>query len=552
MTNLENVHKYRKLLICVCLASAITIVYWQLQYHSFINYDDDVYVTQNRYVQSGLCRESILWAFTATDAGFWHPLTWLSLMFDYELFRLNPAGYHWTNVLFHIGNTLLLFLVLNRMTGAIWRSGFAAALFAVHPLHVESVAWIAERKDVLSTLFWMLTMYAYAIYVERPSVEKYVLAFISFSVGLMAKPMLVTLPFVLLLLDYWPLKRLQSPLHLVLEKVPFFIVTILACVATFITEQESGALSPAEIYPLDVRMQNAIISYVAYIKKTIWPSNLAILYPYPVTLWPIEQVVVSGLVLVIISIIVVRWIYTYPYLAIGWFWYLGTLVPVIGFVQVGIPAMADRYTYVPLVGLFITITWGFPDLMRRWKHQKTLFSVTSVFVLVALMTCSWFQVLHWKNSISLFEHELKVTEGNFIAHNNLGIALKEQGRLDEAISHFHSSIQMKPTWQGYVNLGLTLTLQGRDDEAISVYEMVLRKEPNNADVHYILGNALVRRGKVDEAIAHFHRALQYRPDYSNAHYNLALALKKKGMNDKAAFHFREAAHLKPAYKFSLP
>jgi Tfp pilus assembly protein PilF len=398
----------------------------------------------------------------------------------------------------------------------------------------------------------MMTMYAYAIYVEHPSVRRYVLVFISFSLGLMAKPMLVTLPFVILLLDYWPLKRLQSPLLLVLEKVPLFIVTISACVATFITEQKSGALSPAEIYPLDVRMQNAIISYVAYIKKTIWPSNLAILYPYPVTLWPIEQVVVSGLVLVIISIIVVRWIYTYPYLAIGWFWYLGTLVPVIGFVQVGIPAMADRYTYVPLVGLFITITWGFPDLMRRWKHQKTLFSVTSVFVLVALMTCSWFQVLHWKNSISLFEHELKVTEGNFIAHNNLGIALKEQGRLDEAISHFHSSIQMKPTWQGYVNLGLTLTLQGRDDEAISVYEMVLRKEPNNADVHYILGNALVRRGKVDEAIAHFHRALQYRPDYSNAHYNLALALKKKGMNDKATFHFREAAHLKPAYKFSLP
>jgi len=578
--NKTNAHL--KFLLCLLLIAAILSVFWQVQYHSFINYDDNVYVTQNRNVQSGLSQESVLWAFTATDAGFWHPLTWLSLMFDYKLYRLNPAGYHWTNVIFHIANTLLLFLALNRMTGAIWQSGFVAALFAVHPLHVESVAWIAQRKDVISTFFWMLTMYAYAIYVERTGVWRYILVFISYLLGLMAKPMLVTLPFVLLLLDYWPLKRLQSTAHLVLEKAPFIVVTIFICVVTYITEQMSGALSPAEIYPLDVRIQNAMISYVAYIEKMIWPSNLAILYPYPANLWPIAQVVVSGLVLALISIIVIRLISTYPYLAVGWFWYLGTLVPVIGFVQVGIPALADRYTYVPLIGLFIATTWAFPDLLRRWKYRKAFFTVTSAFILIALMTCTWFQVRYWKNSVTLLSQTIQVTERNYIAHNNLGLALLDEGLFDDAIRHFRIALRIKPRigifhtnlgvalsrcgkvdeaisnfltaleinnndWGTHFNLGIVLIKKGNVDEGIINLEKAVAGKPDNIQYRRALADAFMQKGVIDNAIVHYDALLQAEPENAELHNNLGVALAKRERFDEAVGHFNTALKLMPEY-----
>jgi len=503
-------------------------------------------------------------------------------MFDYELYRLNPAGYHWTNVLLHIANTLLLFLVLNRMTGALWRSGFVAALFAVHPLHVESVAWVAERKDVLSTFFWMLTMYAYVFYVEHPGWKRYMLVFVSFFLGLTAKPMLVTLPFVLLLLDYWPLKRRQSPLRLVMEKAPFIVVTIFACVATFITEQKSGALTPAEIYLLNERIQNALVSYVMYIKQMIWPSNLAILYPYPVNMWPIGQVVVSGLILTMITIIVIRWIRIYPYLAVGWFWYLGTLVPVIGFIQVGIHAMADRYTYVPLIGIFVALTWGLSDLFGRWKYRNAFFMVASASLLIALMMCTCLQVLHWKNSVTLFSHTIQVTERNYIAHNNLGLALMDEGLLDESIQHFQISLSIKPQigifynnlgvalsrngkyddaisnflkaieiihndWGAHYNLGIILIKKGNLDEAILNLQKAVAGKPNDVKFRRALADAFMRKGRIDNAIVHYDASLLLEPGNAELHNNLGVALTHRSRLNEAIVHFNEALRLAPNY-----
>ena len=579
-THLTNIHL--KFLVCLLLISAILFIFWQIQYQSFINFDDGPYVTQNRNVQSGLSRESILWAFTATDAGFWHPLTWLSLIFDYELYLLNPAGYHWTNVLFHIANTLLLFLVLHRMTGALWRSGFVAALFAVHPLHVESVAWVAERKDVLSSFFWMLTMYAYVYYVEHPGWKRYALVVVSFSLGLMAKPMLVTLPFVLLLLDYWPLKRAQSPSYLVREKALLIIITVFASVVTYIAEQQAGALSPTEVFPLDIRIQNAVISYAGYIKKMIWPGGLAIFYPYPVDTWPVWQVILSGLFLLAATIFVLRWIRAYPYLAVGWFWYLGTLVPVIGFIQVGAHAMADRYTYVPLIGIFIAITWGFTDLLSRWKYRNVLFAISSAIVLPALIICAWFQVQHWKNSVTIFTHAIQETERNYIAHNNIGLALMDEGLLDESIQHFRIALLIKPQfgvfynnlgaallrhgkvdeaissfvkaseinhndWGAHFNLGIVLEKKGNLDEAIIHLKKSVEGKPNNVKFRQALADAFMRKGEIDNAIVNYDNALRLEPGNAELHNNVGVALAHRGRLNEAVGHFNKALGLAPGY-----
>jgi len=552
----------RPYLVCLLLVAGILACYWQVSDHEFVNYDDDRYVTENRHVQAGLGREGIVWAFGTNITGNWHPLTWLSHMLDCTLFGLDSGWHHRINVVFHVINTLLLFLVLRQMTGALWRSGFAAALFALHPLHVESVAWVAERKDLLSTFFWMLTMWSYVWYVEHPGTKRYLLVMMFFILGLMAKPMVVTLPFVLLLMDYWPLGRFQwgqvdeerkvtskrqSASRLVWEKVPLFVCTVASSIVTFLAQKAGGAVSSLEVFSLDVRVGNALVSYAKYIGKMLWPQDLAVLYPHPATL-PMWQGVGAGILLVFLSALVVRAGRRHPFLAVGWFWYLGTLVPVIGLVQVGLQALADRYTYVPLVGLFIIISWGAHYLQAGWKSRWLALALLAAVVLSALMICTGLQLRHWSNSITLFKHAISVTTDNWVARNNLGEGLERQGRLQEAVSHYNEALRIKPGFaKAHNNLGNALLSQGKAQEAVSHYNEALRMKPDYAKAHYNLGTALLGQGRAEEAARHYEAALRINPDYYEAHYNLGLALARQGRVGEAIEHFSETLRLMPGF-----
>jgi len=539
------------LLTCLILASVTIAVFWNVQHHDFILYDDFPYVVLNRHVQSGLTGGSIFWALTTFDVSNWHPLTWVSLMLDYEIFRLNPAGYHWTNLIIHIANTILLFSVFRRMTEDIWRSALVAALFAFHPLHVESVAWISERKDVLSAFFWFLTMGAYVRYTKQRRTGNYLLLIAAFVVGLMAKPMLVTLPFVLLLLDVWPLRRLALPFtgfnktppddveakgvtwpNAILEKLPLFFLAFLSCVITYLAQMSWKALGTLEMFPLDIRLANALIACVQYIVKMIWPAELAFFYPY-IVWWPPWIVGGAALLLAGFTILILKHIGTRPYLAVGWLWYLGTLVPVIGIVQVGSQAMADRYTYIPLIGLFIMLAWGVPELVGNWRFRKPFLSVLSGGVLTVLALYSWQQVQYWQNSVTLFEHALSVTSRNYLAHNNLGVALSLSRRTEDAIRHYSAALQIKPDYEdAYYNIGMVLAAQGQYEEAIHRYREALRIAPGNANTHNNIGVALAAQGKFDEAIRHYSDALSIRSDHEKARTNLAAAMASKENQQK--------------------
>jgi Flp pilus assembly protein TadD len=558
-------------LVCLLLLLATLTVYWQVGNYEFVNYDDDKYVTENHHLHKGLTRESVIWTFTATEAANWHPLTWLSHLVDFQLYGLNPPGHHLTNVCFHLVNTLLLFLVLKWMTGTLWRSGFVAALFALHPLHVESVAWVAERKDVLSTLFWMLTLWAYLGYVKRPKGKRYLLIVLPFALGLMAKPMLVTLPFVLLLLDYWPLERIwpgQSGVghpgenhpslvaekvrtkvfRLLVEKSPLFALAAVSSLVTFVVQQGGKAVGTLENFPFNLRMANALLSYVNYIIKMIWPQNLAVFYPHPGQSLPMWQAALAGLLLLVISFAVIRVGRRYPYLLVGWLWYLGTLIPVIGLVQVGGQAMADRYTYVPLIGLFIMVAWGAPDLVRSWRYGKFSLALAGVSLLVALMVCASLQVKHWKNSLTLFEHALRVTENNYLAHLNFGAALADQGNLEEAITHYRRSLQIAPNYaKAHNNLGLALAQQGKNHEATAHYLTALQLNPDYASAHNNLGVVLTRTGEFDQAIAHYYQALNLQPLWGEVYNNLGNAFLTQGKFDQAIFYYSETLRLNPGF-----
>ena len=537
-------------LICLLLVLTILVVFRQVVNYDFTNYDDDNYVTENHHVQHGLTLANVIWAYTSFKPSYWMPITWLSFMLDFELYGLNPSGYHLTNLFLHIANALLLFLIFKRMTGAVWKSAFIAALFALHPLNVESVAWVAERKNVLSTFFWMLTILTYIYYVARPSLKRYMLIPLTFAFGLMAKPMVVTLPFVLLLLDYWPLERFQPDqwlsrnhlprsksysapgqrtrtLHLVLEKTPLFVLAVIVSVMAFLVQQGSGAAKSTEQYPLTDRIVNALVSYVNYIGKMIWPKNLAVFYPHPGNNWALWQVGGAFLLLVFVSILVLRTARRHPYFVVGWLWYLGTMVPVIGLVQSGDQGMADRFTYVPLIGLFIMITWGASELVKTWRHRRMILAVTASTLLLTFAICSSLQVRHWKNNITLFTHALNATENNFLAHHNLGSAIARQGRYEEATAHFMETLRISPKHvKAHYNLALALAKQGRLDEAIAHYSDALRLRPDYPEALNGLGVALARQGKLKDAIAHFTAALQVKPDYAPARGNLDLALQK--------------------------
>jgi Flp pilus assembly protein TadD len=577
MISSNNIYKrsalkiHRDVLVCLFLVIATVAVYWQVRNHEFVNFDDDRYVTENSHVQDGVTRESIIWAFTATDVANWHPLTWLSHMLDYQLYGMNPKGHHLTNVFFHLANTIFLFLILKWMTGALWRSIFVAALFALHPLHVESVAWVAERKDVLSTFFWILTIWTYLRYVKRPAFNRYLLILFSLILGLMAKPMLVTLPFVLLLLDYWPLDRFQlsqsgsahpikkqaslcatklraENFRLLWEKVPLFALAAISSIVTFLVQRSGGSVGDWDIYPAKIRMANALVSYVSYIGKMIWPHNLAIFYPHPGQNLQLWQAAGAGLLLGLITMAVLRVTRSHPYLMVGWLWYLGTLVPVIGLVQTGAQAMADRYTYVPLIGLFIMIAWGFSELVAKWRYQRIGLALAAGIVLAASMILTWTQLHHWKSTFKLFEHARNVTVDNYLAHNNLGIAYTRQGKIETAINHYTKAVQIKPNLpRSHNNLGNAYARQGRMNEAIAHYTVALQIKPDFAGAHNNLGNVLAEQGRNEEAIFHFSRAQQLQPDFAEASFNMGSVLARQGSMDEALAQLNRALELKPDF-----
>ncbi|MDM8525127.1 tetratricopeptide repeat protein [Desulfococcaceae bacterium HSG8] len=534
-----------ELLICLFLVISTFAVYWQVRHHEFVAFDDDDYIINNPRVRAGLTPESITWAFTSAYASNWHPLTWLSHMTDIQLYGINPGQHHLTNVLLHIMNSLLLFFVLRRMTGDLWKSGFAAALFALHPLHAESVAWVSERKDLLSTFFWMLTLWSYIRYVESPGMNTGLPVLVCFTLGLMSKPMLVTLPFVLLLLDYWPLNRLSAPCSLLLEKIPLFVLSAVSSVITFIVQQGGGAVKSPEIYPFDLRIANALVSYMNYILKTVWPSELAFLYPYPRTI-PGWQIALATLLLILISLLAIRQIKQRPYLIVGWLWYLGTLVPVIGLVQVGLQSMADRYTYIPLIGIFIMIAWGIPELFSERRHRKTIFAVAAAAIFSVLMVKTYLQIGYWRNSTALFEHALAVTTGNYMAHNKLAEVLLEKGRHDQAVAHYTEAIRLNPRFaKAYNNMAIALEEQGKTDEAIRYYSQALRINPGLAKTHNNLGYAFEKQGRTDEAMKHYTKALELNPEYAEVRINLAVIFLSKKRIDDAILHLQAALRVMP-------
>jgi tetratricopeptide (TPR) repeat protein len=559
-----------RFVICLLLAAVTLAVFWQVGSNDFINFDDPGYVYENPHVVTGLTLENVRWAFTSADMGNWHPLAWLSHMTDCQIFGLNPRGHHFSSLILHTLNTLLLFLLLCRLTGLPGRSAFAAALFALHPLHVESVAWVAERKDVLSTFFWMLTLLAYARYVERPAWRRYSLVLVCFLLGLMAKPMLVTLPFVLLLLDYWPLGRMQSGrsgrddapqenqtegasgrnrslLSLTLEKAPFFALAAISSVITLYVQQKGGAVSSLESVPLQLRAANALLAWTGYIGKMAWPVDLSFLYPFDRSM-PVWGAVPAGMFLLSVSLLAAWKSKKYPYLLVGWLWYLGTLVPVIGLVQIGLQSMADRYTYVPLIGLFIMIAWGVPDLLGRWRQSRIVLTAAAVVILSALATVTRLRLGDWKNSITLFTQAISISGNNFMAQNNLGVALAAQGRIEEAVSHFSAATAINPDYADpYYNLGNQLSNSNRIEEAVRFYRKAVQLRPANAQYLNNLGVALAQTGKREEALGAFFEAVRRKPDYADAHYNLGIALLEQGRIEEAASHFSEVVRIQPGH-----
>ena len=556
---------YTLLAICGFLALAVIAVFGQTARHGFVDFDDNAYVYENRHVMEGLTGEGAAWAITAYHAGNWHPLTWLSHMLDCQLYGLKPGGHHLTNVLLHAAAAILLLLALLRMTGAIWPSAWVAAIFAIHPLRVESVAWVAERKDVLSGICFMLTLWLYSRYTERPaSWGRYLSVVASFALGLTAKPMLVTLPFVLLLLDYWPLGRVGPPrentpeneanrlrpdrrfMRLVVEKIPLFVLAAASCIVTLTAQRV--AMQSLEQLDFAERIANAVVTYVAYIGKMLYPAGLAVLYPLPKGPLPAWEVVASVALLLTISAAAFLARRKCPYLLFGWLWYLGMLVPVAGLVQVGNQAMADRYTYLAQIGLTAAIAWGPAHLAGSRPSRHWAFTVVAAPVLAGLMVCAWHQTQCWCDSETLWTRALACTSQNSVAHNNLGNEFVLRGEIDAAIAHFHRALEIQPDYvEPFNNLGNAFAFRGETDKAIAHYRKALEIQPNYMKAHYNLGLALAGRGRFDEAIAHYRAALEIQPDYVDAYNNLGNAFADRGQIDDAITQYRKALDIKPDY-----
>jgi protein O-mannosyl-transferase len=501
---LDNSRK-QILIVCAALIFVTLAAFWQVNHFDFVNIDDNIYVTENNFVRSGITPDGLFWSFITTYGEFWHPLTWLSLMLDGQIYGLHAAGFHLTNLILHLMSALLLFWFFNRATGAVWRSAFVAALFALHPLHVESVTWIAERKDVLSAFFWMLTLCLYVFYIEKPVAKRYLPVLLCFTCGLMSKSMVVTLPVVMLLLDYWPLKRFASKctesnftgggsgktfLWLLWEKIPFFILSAIFSIGTFLAQQNPTAVK----FTLKSRIANTPVAFMTYLDKTFWPRDLAVFYPFSDQL-PAWQVLGASLVILFVSVAVVAAAKRLPYLFVGWLWYAVTLLPVIGIIQVGKQAMADRFTYLPLTGIGIMLGWGVPLLFRHEKTRKTVLFPAGILFIVIISLITWKQCGYWKNSTDLFHHALQVTRNNYLAHNDLGLTLFAEGKIKEAIEHYDEAIRIMPDHMiVYMNRGDAYAKLGRYQSAIENFSEAIRLKPDYAGFYSKRGAVYLNQG----------------------------------------------------------
>ena len=547
----EPRHRFPAWLLALLLAIMTLAVYAPARHYAFVSYDDPEYVYENSHVLNGLTLENIAWAFTRFYAANWHPLTWISHMLDCQFWGTNAGMHHLVNVTFHAANTALLFILLRKMTGAMWRSALVAALFAWHPLHVESVAWIAERKDVLSTFFWLLTIGSYYLHVRQPGWWRYLVVMLCFGMGLLSKPMLVTLPFVLLLLDFWPLKRLKPSAgnvrRLVYEKIPLLVMAGASCVVTYLVQQRGGAVQPLGNLPLALRLANAVTSYAVYLKKMIWPTDLAVFYPLPTTVssWELTGAIV---LLAGITALVMAMRSRCPYLLVGWSWYMGTLIPVIGLVQVGDQAMADHYTYVPSLGVLIGVIWGVEELTRRWRYRMVPLSLISLSLIILCLLLTRQQLGYWQNSETLFRHALAVSPDNYRAHYNLGCALGEKGDDAEAIHHYEEAVRLRPNYtDARFNLALELSREDRSDEAMQQLLEVIRIEPDSSDARQILGLIFSKKGRMDEALVQFQEAVRLKPDFAEGRSNFGKALMQAGRMDEAISQLQEAVRLRPDF-----
>jgi tetratricopeptide (TPR) repeat protein len=534
--------------IALLLALVTLAVYLPVRTHSFVNYDDTDYVTENPFVKNGLAWPDIKWAFTAFHAGNWHPLTWLSHMADCQFFSLNAGAHHFVNVLFHAANAVLLFALLLRLTEKIWPSAMVAALFAWHSLHVESVAWISERKDVLSTFFALLTLLSYVKFAKENSRRSFWFALLFFALGLMSKPMLVTLPFVMLLLDFWPLQRFPlSAFHfpLLSEKIPFFLLTAASCVVTFLAQRSGDAVVSLAKVSLSYRLENAPVAVARYLLKMIWPADLAIIYPMPDR---ISAIAVAASVLVLIFISAAAWLARQrsPYLLVGWLWFLGTLIPVIGLVQVGGAALADRYTYFSATGIFIAVVFGFCDAAQRFHFPKIIFPAAAVLILGACLIVTEKQLSYWRDSESLFRHALAVTKNNDIALVDLGVALDAQGRLDEALGYYRQAAQLEAgRYQIHNNIATILDKMGKPAEALAEYREAVRLKPDLAFLHNGLGGELATLGQSGEALKEFAEAARLDPNYPWPHVETAKFFFQQGRDAEAVNELRAALGIEP-------
>lgn len=557
---LFNLKMTSTVLICIVLSVSIFVIYLQVRHYDFIDLDDTLYITDNIHVRKGITFENIKWAFTTSHGGYWIPVTWLSHMLDCQLFGMNAGNHHLMNLYFHILNTILLFLFFRKTTRNLWQSAFLAVLFAIHPLHVESVAWIAERKDMLSTFFLLLTLHMYVRYVEKSGVVYYIASLLFFALGLMAKPMIVTLPFILLLMDYWPLGRFPyfssstggkkaetSPASasvLIGEKIPFFLFALLSGAITFLFHFDRGALAPFSTLPMDIRIANAFVSYMFYIVKMFFPFDLAVLYPFSTDI-PIWQIISACCFIVIVTLLTVRLANKFPYLLTGWLWYLISLLPVIGLLQPGFQARADRFTYIPLIGLFIIPAWGIPVLFKNVKLKKAFLSTTTMMTVILLSIITYIQIGYWSGSIPLFKHTLDVTVDNYLINHNLNVALRKAGKYREADRYYYDALWIRygPGVKTQEIFGNALIDQGRYDDAIDYFTNVLKENPDDPTLLINIGNAFAAKGMLNKAAEKYLRVLELQPGSAEAQNNLGLVFLRKGALENAVTCFKEALRL---------
>lgn len=552
-------NRQKKGLIIIFLIVLTIAVYWQVQNYEFINYDDNLYVTQNYLTQSGLTGKGVIKAFTDTQTGNWHPLTMLSHMLDWELFGNKAGGHHWTSVIIHIINVVLLFLLIYAMTGALWCSAFVAALFAIHPINVESVAWISERKNVLSTFFWMLTMLCYVWYAWVPGWTRYLMMFFCLVLGLMSKTMLVTLPFVLLLIDFWPLNRLKilnqneqgfsypgikkvKLSFLLLEKIPLFITSAFFAWITMHAQKTVNAFSNPEVMPLFKRVANAIVAYCLYIKKLFWPTDLAIFYP--IDFIPTWKIFLAASFLIILTIFAFRYCKKYPYIIVGWLWYLGTMIPVIGLIQVGRQSMADRYAYIPFIGLFIILAFAISHFSSKLKRFRMYFFSAMIFFIIIMTGSSFIRISMWQNTKTLFEDALRINPRNSFAYNILGLEEANKGHYEKALQYYHISIKINPNNdQAYNNAGNVFLTLGKYPYAYNYYRKAIMINDRQAMAYYNLGVLYAINNMNDNAVVLFKKSLSITPQYNDTYVSLGITLLKMGNIKDAMYYFNKVLSL---------